>query len=44
MEHVTQNIYRWTGKRELTDEDRAYADKLEATAKKFFGVKKHSRK
>ena len=39
MEHVTRDIFEWTGRRELTDKEREHAKFLRESAKKFFGAK-----
>ena len=37
MEHVTENIYEWTGHRELTEKDKKYLAELKNHLKKVFG-------
>ena len=37
MERVTENIYEWTGHRELTEKDRKYLAELKKDTKAVFG-------
>ena len=39
MERVTENIYEWTGHRELTDKDRKYLAELKKDIEAVFGKK-----
>ena len=40
MEHVTKNIYRWLGRRDLTPEEVAHADQMVKDSYVFFGIEK----
>ena len=37
MERVTENIYEWTGHRELTEEDKKYLAELKKDTEGVFG-------
>lgn len=37
MERVTENIYEWTGHRELTEKDRKYLAELKKDTEGVFG-------